>query len=604
METEDNTSEFSYTQSDANFNKSREETQLEENPKEYSGSDASNDPFKDQVNEKFQGFQPPLPPSAAISTSSHENLDSPITGRGAYDRKSYMSGLSQYSEANKEIAQQVSIKAINQQNEPSVKLSNTHDRSKSITEETNSVISSDSIQMGKLNTTSNRVTNEPNLSYQTNIEGAIPPRSSRRPKSEIVISNNDLKKDIDKFKKRRNSGIPKTKRHSKRLSISDDLDRLMESANSMKNFEDDDYYREGGSSKNELPQPDSENDKTITEENDKQLPEENKRLAEDHQQSTQDDRQLPEEDKHQFPLKEIMNKNEHELGHQRTGSEISTDTYETAEGLKSQEMVNEFKPSLPPRPSVEKVKRAQRLSSQIQEQEKLSRKTSLESTDKTQSLDESSTPKQTAEKEEPKELKNTKNYGSLNHDQDTSRIKLPKRQNSTRLASSGIIIDDDDDDEKFSIKEQGQFNPTEPLSELLKEVQEDEFSDIEEPVLVNKPLKGKLVRESTTRSKQKSKPKRAKLKKLKHNKKELINSVNSLKPFSYNTLINLLESINGTVIGEEFNQLNLPIKEKQLIEKIIDSLSRLTSDMIIDENRYEVGIQRLEKALRVLEGFM
>ncbi|ODV69048.1 hypothetical protein HYPBUDRAFT_87261, partial [Hyphopichia burtonii NRRL Y-1933] len=404
-------------------------------------------------------------------------------------RKSYMSGLSQYSEANKEIAQQVSIKAINQQNEPSVKLSNTHDRSKSITEETNSVISSDSIQMGKLNTTSNRVTNEPNLSYQTNIEGAIPPRSSRRPKSEIVISNNDLKKDIDKFKKRRNSGIPKTKRHSKRLSISDDLDRLMESANSMKNFEDDDYYREGGSSKNELPQPDSENDKTITEENDKLLPEENKRLAEDNQH---------------------------------------TDTYETAEGLKSQEMVNEFKPSLPPRPSVEKVKRAQRLSSQIQEKEKLSRKTSLER----------------------------------------------------------------------------QFNPTEPLSELLKEVQEDEFSDIEEPVLVNKPLKGKLVRESTTRSKQKSKPKRAKLKKLKHNKKELINSVNSLKPFSYNTLINLLESINGTVIGEEFNQLNLPIKEKQLIEKIIDSLSRLTSDMIIDENRYEVGIQRLEKALRVLEGFM
>lgn len=77
-----------------------------------------------------------------------------------------------------------------------------------------------------------------------------------------------------------------------------------------------------------------------------------------------------------------------------------------------------------------------------------------------------------------------------------------------------------------------------------------------------------------------------------------------LKPFSYNTLINLLESINGTVIGEEFELLNIPIKEKQLIEKIVDSLSRLTSDMILDEHRYEVGLERLEKAHRVLEGFL
>lgn len=77
-----------------------------------------------------------------------------------------------------------------------------------------------------------------------------------------------------------------------------------------------------------------------------------------------------------------------------------------------------------------------------------------------------------------------------------------------------------------------------------------------------------------------------------------------MKPFSYTTLISLLESMNGTIIGEEFNQLNIPIKEKQLIEKIIDSLSRLTSDMILDQQRYEVGIDRLEKCLRVLEGFM
>ncbi|EMG46478.1 hypothetical protein G210_3268 [Candida maltosa Xu316] len=79
---------------------------------------------------------------------------------------------------------------------------------------------------------------------------------------------------------------------------------------------------------------------------------------------------------------------------------------------------------------------------------------------------------------------------------------------------------------------------------------------------------------------------------------------NELKPFNYTTLISLLESMNGTIIGEEFNSLNIPIKEKQLIEKIIDSLSRLTSDMILDQRRYEIGIERLENCLRVLEGFM
>ncbi|KAF8004683.1 hypothetical protein HF325_000140 [Metschnikowia pulcherrima] len=62
--------------------------------------------------------------------------------------------------------------------------------------------------------------------------------------------------------------------------------------------------------------------------------------------------------------------------------------------------------------------------------------------------------------------------------------------------------------------------------------------------------------------------------------------------------------MNGTVIGEEFELLNLPMQEKQLIEKVIDSLSRLTLDMVTDNNRYAIGLERLEKAHRVLEGFL
>lgn len=124
---------------------------------------------------------------------------------------------------------------------------------------------------------------------------------------------------------------------------------------------------------------------------------------------------------------------------------------------------------------------------------------------------------------------------------------------------------------------------------------EDDFYDVEEPVVVH-ATRAKLVRDST-------KVPRAKLGK-RRSRRPKRESSSELKPFSYNTLVHLLESINGAVIGEEFETLHLPIKEKQLIEKIIDLLSRLTLDMVLDEHRYEIGLERLEKAHRVLEGFL
>lgn len=137
----------------------------------------------------------------------------------------------------------------------------------------------------------------------------------------------------------------------------------------------------------------------------------------------------------------------------------------------------------------------------------------------------------------------------------------------------------------------------EPADPDRQEVVDNDFYDIEEPVLVTHPSQTKIVRDNIKAGKRKKSIKRGK--KSRKSEAEL-----KLKPFSYSTLVNLLESINGTVIGEEFNSLNLPVQEKQLIEKIIDLLSRLTSDMVVDESRYAVGIARLEKAHRVLEGFM
>lgn len=143
-----------------------------------------------------------------------------------------------------------------------------------------------------------------------------------------------------------------------------------------------------------------------------------------------------------------------------------------------------------------------------------------------------------------------------------------------------------------------EISPSHIRDSLYTEVSrpdDNEYYDIEDPVLVTNPVRAKSVKESILMPKRKASKRKSARKK----RESLL-----LKPFSYSTLIHLLESVNGTVIGEEFESLNLPIKEKQLIEKIVDSLSRLTLDMVIDEHRYEIGIERLEKAHRVLEGFL
>ncbi|GME73996.1 unnamed protein product [Ambrosiozyma monospora] len=77
----------------------------------------------------------------------------------------------------------------------------------------------------------------------------------------------------------------------------------------------------------------------------------------------------------------------------------------------------------------------------------------------------------------------------------------------------------------------------------------------------------------------------------------------SIRPFSYDTLARLLNATDGIVIGQEFADLQIPTEEKYLIEKIVDSISRLTANMMLNPNRYDQGCQRLEKVLSALEGF-
>lgn len=76
-----------------------------------------------------------------------------------------------------------------------------------------------------------------------------------------------------------------------------------------------------------------------------------------------------------------------------------------------------------------------------------------------------------------------------------------------------------------------------------------------------------------------------------------------LRSFDIETLTQLLNVTKGTLIGSEFANLGMKIEEKRALERLVDSLSRLTADMVLDPDRYEEGLRRLDKATKALEGF-
>ncbi|TID30748.1 hypothetical protein CANINC_000664 [Pichia inconspicua] len=88
-----------------------------------------------------------------------------------------------------------------------------------------------------------------------------------------------------------------------------------------------------------------------------------------------------------------------------------------------------------------------------------------------------------------------------------------------------------------------------------------------------------------------------------HKSKRKRDSKTKIRPFSYETLAKLLNATDGIIIGQEFATLDIPAEEKILIERIVDSISRLTANMIINPARYDQSCARLERVLNVLEGF-
>lgn len=160
--------------------------------------------------------------------------------------------------------------------------------------------------------------------------------------------------------------------------------------------------------------------------------------------------------------------------------------------------------------------------------------------------------------------------GSLRRD---STIRIPATNSETIGKNGPLIIDDEDQYEDLDETEQ-------QISDLPLD---------QTPVQHTK----QSVRRKESSNEKASRKKNAGKKKKRQ----------ELRSFDVDTLSQLLNFTKGTLIGSEFANLGMKIEEKRALERLVDSLSRLTADMVLDPDRYEEGLRRLDKATKALEGF-
>lgn len=136
-------------------------------------------------------------------------------------------------------------------------------------------------------------------------------------------------------------------------------------------------------------------------------------------------------------------------------------------------------------------------------------------------------------------------------------------------------------------------------AEIAADEEDDQYEDInddtEQDILEQETTKREPLKQITSNSQKTTQPNK-KIKRKKNKKQEL-------RSFDIDTLSQLLNVTKGTLIGAEFANLGMKVEEKRALERLVDSLSRLTADMVLDPERYEEGLKRLDQATRALEGF-
>ncbi|KAL6951642.1 hypothetical protein ACO0OE_000156 [Hanseniaspora uvarum] len=86
-------------------------------------------------------------------------------------------------------------------------------------------------------------------------------------------------------------------------------------------------------------------------------------------------------------------------------------------------------------------------------------------------------------------------------------------------------------------------------------------------------------------------------------KKSIRRQLNTKTPAN-NFNLNTMESLLGNVAQvNDFDNLGMRDEEKKYLQLLVNNLSKLTADMILDPSKYEEGLRRLKKAALALEGF-
>ncbi|ANZ76858.1 BA75_03494T0 [Komagataella pastoris] len=142
-----------------------------------------------------------------------------------------------------------------------------------------------------------------------------------------------------------------------------------------------------------------------------------------------------------------------------------------------------------------------------------------------------------------------------------------------------------------------QEEPITPKEELSEDENDEDYTDIEEADKVHEETTIVQQVNHSTKRKQSKKTKR------KH-RKSVSSSSDKKRPFSMQTLAKFLSSTDGIIIGNEFEGIGLDHKQRLLLEKAVDSLSRLSVGMVIDPEKQSIGTHRLERAINALDGFI
>lgn len=104
-----------------------------------------------------------------------------------------------------------------------------------------------------------------------------------------------------------------------------------------------------------------------------------------------------------------------------------------------------------------------------------------------------------------------------------------------------------------------------------EEEDDDEYEDISEPVVHTQNLKNSIKKKLDT-------------------------------PHKFN--LSTMESLVGSMQQvNDFENLGMQDEEKKYLQLLVNNLSKLTADMILDPSKYEEGLRRLKKAALALEGF-